>query len=182
MNVFLLISKEVVADIVESVGWEFMLTNHVSHKIKLNSTLDVDVFCLTISHYFWLKGAFLDSWYGWRSSEMTVASHLQFLCPFQDKRQVEVDYVVSDDEVRIVAQQKFLEICQQFLLIFGLFNFYSWYGWATMQNYHKTIFVRICILTSWQGFANTSNLNDLILFGTWEPVLGRTFYIKWHHS
>ena len=56
---------------------------------------------------------------------MTVASHLQFLCPFQDKRQVEVDYVVSDDEVRIVAQQKFLEICQQFLLIFGLFNFYS---------------------------------------------------------
>ena len=61
VNVFFLVSEEVITDIIESVGGQFMLTVHVNEHIELNSAFDIDFFYLYVSHDLWLYVIFLDS-------------------------------------------------------------------------------------------------------------------------
>lgn len=54
MNIFFLISQEMVTDIVERVRRKFVLPMHMNQQIELDSSFNIDIFGLSITHNFWL--------------------------------------------------------------------------------------------------------------------------------
>jgi hypothetical protein len=53
---------------------------------------------------------------------MTVTSHLQLLGSVQNIWQIEVDDVVPNYKIWVIAQHKLLKVSQQLFLVFCLFD------------------------------------------------------------
>ena len=61
VDILLLVPEKMVADIVKRIWRKFVLSMHVNQQIQLNSTLNIDIFDLSVTHNFGLESAFFDS-------------------------------------------------------------------------------------------------------------------------
>lgn len=180
MHVFFLVSQEVVRYIVQTIWGKFVLAMHVNQQIELNSSLNIDVLCLSVTHNLRLQICLLYPWNRiYRSSKFSITFHLQFGCTLEYVRKIEIDDIVTYDEIGVITEDQLLKLLQKHCFIVSLFHVYTRNRRATSKHKHCPVFI---LLIRGQSFANACDLNDWMVFSIRKAMLCRTFDIKWKNT
>lgn len=150
---------------------------HVNQQIELNSSLYIDVLCLSVTHNLRLQISLLYPWNRInRSSKFSITFHLQFGCALEYVRKIEIDDIVAYDEIGVITEDQFLKLLQKHRFIVSLFDVYTRNRRASSKHKHCPVFI---LLIRGQGFANACDLYDRMVFSIRKAMLSRTFDIKW---
>lgn len=76
-----------------------------------------------------------------RTSKQPIFRHLQTSSTIKDVGQIEVDDVVANYEIRVIAQHQLLEIFKQHSFIIRLLDFHSRNGRASLQHENDSVLV-----------------------------------------
>ncbi len=88
-----------------------MFTVHVDQHVQLDSAINVYLLSLPVAHHLRLERTITDlRQHILTSTEHSIALHSQMPRTFKNIPQIEVDHVITRDEVRVIGDNEFLKV------------------------------------------------------------------------
>lgn len=152
-----------------------MVLHHVHHHVELNSTRDGDFLCVTHSHDFAHELPILDLAEDVRkATELSETFNPESCRSFDDVREVEVLYVIAQNNVGVDGDEKLLESGEHFVLFFVGFDLSSLDFLAFQKAKNNPDYVSGLVV----HFHDASDLNDWVVLLVRESSFRGALNIK----